>query len=341
MKNIIVIPSYHTGTSLDEMLQSIQLLIQENKWPIEIIGADLRVNDKSGNDLFDTEEEVSGYNTLLKRLYERKDVERILFLDFFFPGIDMYKYFMEVTCIKPKLGAFMLGGTFLSGDLYQWDWLKEAEKLWFTIFDTLYVPSKYFFDSVPLNVQNKVQISPWGIDHSLQIINTVKRENISKEYDVIFPHRLDKDKGVDEFIQIVESMPEVNFYISVYAPSEDNSYFKKLKGFPNVHFLTGEDDVEHLRSLHKSKIVLSCAKQETHGYSMIKAVLSGAIPLVPNREVYPELYPQEFIYKDVEDTIKKIRAILKDTNPMDFEDLQNKFEGYSFKSLLSDFFELS
>jgi len=339
-ENLIVIPSFHTGTSLDEMLNSIKLLIQKNNWPIKIIGENLRVDDASTANSFDSEPEVKNYIVLLEELFKHKKAKKILFLDFFFPGLDLYKYFSEISEMNPKLGAFMLGATFLPGDLYHWKWLEKSEETWFEIYDKAYVPSKYFYNQIPEKHINKVEIFPWGLDASFQIIDKIKPTlSNGKEYDVIFPHRLDDDKGIDEFIKIVESVPEANFYITTFSEPIKNDYYHQLKELPNVNFLIGEDDEQHLRSLGNAKVVLGCARQETHGYSIIKSVLMGAIPVLPNREVYPEYFDNNYIYNNVEEAVKMIKKFLSDDR-QDLSDLQEKLRKFSFDKLLTSFFEL-
>lgn len=144
MRNIIVIPAYHYGTSLSEMLDSIELLISQYKLDIEIIGKDLIYEDKSTINLFDTSNEVLAYNKIIQELVNIKEDCRILFLDFFFPGIDIIKYNSEVIEKNIKIGSFMLGATFLPGDLYNWEWLSYFEEAWLNLNNNLYVPSNYF-----------------------------------------------------------------------------------------------------------------------------------------------------------------------------------------------------
>lgn len=343
MKNVIVIPSFHRGTSLDEMLSSIKKIITTYNLPIEIIGEDLEVVDISRNDAFDGNQEVYNYSLILQTLLKKKEIEKVLFLDFFFPGLDLYRYSMEITGTYPKLGSFLLGGTFLEGDLYKWKWLSASENVWFELYNTVFVPSQYLYEAVPSQYRDKVIIKPWGLDHSLEIIDKISKYKVDKdEYDVIFPHRLDEDKGIDDFFALVEALPEVNFYVTSYALPKNNVYYNRLTTYSNVIFLIGENDKQHLESLKKSKIVLSCAKQETHGYSVIKGVLTGAIPLVPQREVYPEYYSNIFIYSNIDDAVKKIKDMLNNEScyKKELSAIQTTLRQFSFKNLLFEFFEL-
>lgn len=342
MKNLIVMPAYHYGTSLSEMLESIELLINKYKFDIKVIGKDLLFEDASKINLFDTADEVLAYNKIIQELITIKDDCRILFLDFFFPGIDIIKYNSEVTGTKLKLGSFMLGATFLPGDLYRWEWLSYFENAWLNLNDLLYVPSNYFKNFIPEKFKSKVRIHPWGLD---SFIKRVPNTPTNKEYDVVFPHRLSEDKGIDDFISLVKSLPNTKFLVTSYRDLQDNEYYKKLKTLKNVDFRIGDTSEMHLNTLSKCRIVFSSAKQETFGYSVIKALLCGCIPVLPNDQVYPELFKGDFLYNTIEDATKDILKILSDENYL--KNINQKIDKYiiefvkfSFLPILVDFFEL-
>ena len=76
------------------------------------------------------------------------------------------------------------------------------------------------------------------------------------------------------------------------------------------------------------------ALQETWGIAMIESVLSGCIPIVPDRLSYSELYPALFKYPDV-NGVQAISAIenkleqltqIKKTNPGLLEDTLNNLQ---------------
>jgi glycosyltransferase involved in cell wall biosynthesis len=66
--------------------------------------------------------------------------------------------------------------------------------------------------------------------------------------------------------------------------------------------------------LMRGSIVISTAKQENFGISVIEAVRYGCIPLLPDRLAYPEILPKafhsDFLYKSQEDLIEKLFVII-------------------------------
>jgi len=310
----------------------MKYIINKYNYPIEIYD-EYEMGDNSSHNFFDTLDEVKKYPEIISNIM-RLDPERILLMDFFFPGIDTILYANEIKEKKIKIGALMHGGSFLPGDLYRWDWLNSLENFWFNAYEVLYVGSEFFRNLIPQKYQYKVKANHWGL-YGISFPS-----NTEKKYSVVFPHRLSEDKGVMDFYKIAQKLPKLKFVVTSYDKVDHNEYAKKLSELGNVAFAIGEDEINHLNTLASSKIVLSCATQETYGYSMAKAVMSGCIPVVPNREVYPELYPNEFIYNSIDEAVKLI-SNFSDENS---EELTNKtfnnFKSHSFIPLLRDFFEL-
>jgi glycosyltransferase involved in cell wall biosynthesis len=58
-----------------------------------------------------------------------------------------------------------------------------------------------------------------------------------------------------------------------------------------------DDTDEYHRWLSAADIVVSTAEHEFQGLAVMEAVISGCLPLAPDRLVYPELYPQQFLYE--------------------------------------------
>lgn len=168
---------------------------------------------------------------------------------------------------------------------------------------------------------------------------------VKKDIDVLFPHRLSDDKWVKDFIKVVKLLPQVQFAVTSFSQIIDDKNIRELRTLPNCIFVIGHWDREHIKTLKRSKIVLSCANQENFGYSMIKAVLTWAIPVVPKRLVYTDFFPEEFCYQDVNQAVKKILYFLSlSSNNILLDDCNSmvlKFEKMSFYPLIQDFYELN
>lgn len=336
-KNIVFIPPYYIGTSFEDIIRSFKKLVKINNLPIIFRGSIEPKINKSSFETFDSSEDILEYTKSLIILSKEKNISKILFIDFFAPGLDILKYVIQVQQLKLKMGALMHGGTFVPGDLYKWKWLKKSENLWFSIFDVTYAPSKYAKSCIPSYFQKYCKVFPWGLDY------LTFPKNSKKVGDIIFPHRLEKDKGVADLIWLIKNIPNTTFTIVNSKSLDDNKYFQTLKQNKNVRFIIGESGKKHLKTLSSHKIVLSTAKQETFGYSIMKAIYCGCIPVLPNKNVYPEFFNYDYLYKskiDAKYMIQERLNLKKLGHNINSASLINN-QKPSFLPLLLDFFELS
>lgn len=96
-----------------------------------------------------------------------------------------------------------------------------------------------------------------------------------KENIVLFPHRL--------------------------APEKQPEIFEDLAGsFPGWQFVACQKTALSKRDYHdllaRTRVVFSCSLQETLGIGCYEGVLAGAVPVVPDRLSYREMYPEESRY---------------------------------------------
>lgn len=74
-------------------------------------------------------------------------------------------------------------------------------------------------------------------------------------------------------------------------------------------FLQDKDD--YYRALGESDVAVSTADHEFFGVSMMEATMYGCYPLLPNRLVYPELFPKECLYATEVQLLKRLRTFCK------------------------------
>lgn len=344
-KNIIIIPPCYKGTSFQDIADSFKTAVKNNRLPIEFWEAAKPLENNLKGELLDDKRYIAGQQHLIKNLIDFGFVSKILFLDFFNPGFDLVRYFHEQQGYKCKYGALLHGGSFLKNDLYSWSWLKNFEFGWFNAYDRVYTPSHFLADSVPHIFKKKIKVFPWGLDFF-----EVPQNNNDKNIDVIFPHRLDRDKGIDDFLKIVNRMPSIGFFITTPQKEnvlKSNVYFKKLSKYKNITFLFNQSAGEHKITLRKSKIVLSCARQENFGYAVMKAVLCGSIPVLPDRLCYPEFFDNRFLYNNIDGAVNLINFYLNNKSANDIKQtdkkvlkLRKEIKEFSFTGLLKNFFEV-
>jgi hypothetical protein len=64
------------------------------------------------------------------------------------------------------------------------------------------------------------------------------------------------------------------------------------------------------QALRESRVLLITAREETFGYQVVDAVLSGCIPVAPNAFSYPELLPPHLLYNNTTDLFDILDEIL-------------------------------
>jgi len=335
-KNIIVLPTYYKGTSFEQIVQDLKLIVKKGKLNIDFIGPKKSIKNKLTGFLLDDSSYLIDQVNTLKKLLSMNKVEKILFLDFFNLGFDLLKYKHEQDEKNVKYGALMHGGTFFDKDIYNQNWMKNYESAWFELYDVLYMPSSYGKSNVPKTYQEKVKVIPWGLDTSKVISSN------DKKYDVVFPHRLSPDKGIEDFISLVKDLKEVNFLVASPKSKETllhNKYFNLLLDQPNVDFTFGETKDKHKKTLSQAKIILSCSKQETFGYAVMNSVLSGCIPVLPNSECYPEFFKKTCLYNNHEEAKQMILSFIKNKGSHNKDNfLIQDVTQFSFLDHLNDFF---
>jgi len=338
-KNIIAIPPFYMGTSFQDIVNGMSLAVRKMASDIEIIGDITPLENTISGELLDDKNYIDGQLSLLKSLIQEGSVSKILFLDFFNPGMDLLKYYHEQQGIVCKYGSLLHGGSFLDDDLYSFNWMKQFESGWFELYNKIYAPSQLLAKAVPDLFRGKISVYPWGLN-SIDIDLNISPKNT----DVVFPHRLNADKGIEEFIGIVSRMNDLEFIVT--SPQKEavikhNKYYRKLKRYKNVKFILGQSEKEHMKTLTSAKIVLSCAKQENFGYGIMKAVLSGCIPVLPNRLCYPEFFEDMFLYNDLDEAIDKIGLFAESPNEAKklLAPSRKQISGFSFSSILEDFFK--
>jgi len=134
---------------------------------------------------------------------------------------------------------------------------------------------------------------------------------------IIWNHRWEFDKNPADFFNALDAVIErgADFQIALLGENfqvvpEDFIAARERYGNRVVRYGYVESIEKYREWLMRGSIVISTAKQENFGISVIEAVRYGCIPLLPDRLAYPEILPKafhsDFLYKNQENLIEKL-----------------------------------
>ncbi len=134
---------------------------------------------------------------------------------------------------------------------------------------------------------------------------------------ILWNHRWEHDKQPEEFFGAIRQLAaeQIPFRLAVVGetfrdcPSVFHEAQKQLDPYI-VQWGYVENRKEYIELLQHSDIVVSTARQEYFGISIMEAVWAGARPVVPDRLVYPELYPEAYRYADTSMLENMLRDLL-------------------------------
>ena len=221
-----------------------------------------------------------------------KSGDHFLFTDAWHPGIINLKYMSELLNIPVTTHGLWHAGSYdpqdflgrLVGDK---PWVRCAEKSFFHAFDHNYFATDFHIDMFAHNLLNidfetakssyisnsKIVRTGWPMEYMDEILTPYK--GLKKRDMILFPHRIAPEKQVEIFRDLATHLPQYEFVVCQDQQLTKHEY----------HTLLGE-----------AKMVFSANLQETLGISCYEGALVGAIPMVPNRLSYSEMYYNTFKY---------------------------------------------
>jgi hypothetical protein len=165
-------------------------------------------------------------------------------------------------------------------------WVRLAEKSFFHAFDHNYFATEFHINMFRDNLLHtnlgtihdfkeagKIVRTGWPMEYMDDTLTIYK--NMPKRDLILFPHRIAPEKQVEIFRNLKEHLPQYEFVVCQDQQLTKNEY----------HNLLGE-----------AKIVFSANLQETLGISCYEGALVDAIPMVPDRLSYTEMYYDTFKY---------------------------------------------
>ena len=154
-------------------------------------------------------------------------------------------------------------------------------------------------------LEEKCTVLQYGLELDELLIQSKKRsiQDAKGDVDTTLPTilwnaRLEEDKNPGAFLDMLHQVRKRNqsFKLIILGtdPSKDKKWENRIRReFTKELLFFGwcNDRTEYSQWLKNADIVISTAKHETFGISIVESVFCGALPLLPHRLSYPELFP--------------------------------------------------
>ena len=212
--------------------------------------------------------------------------DHFLFTDAWHPGIVNLKYMSELLGIKITIHALWHAGSydpqdFLGRLIGDTPWVRHSEKSFFEAVDYNYFATDFHIEMFTFNLYkvredtfgDKIVRTGWPMEYMKDTLESYK--NLTKRDLILFPHRIAPEKQVEIFRDLAQTLPQYEWIVC-----QDQQLTKE-----EYHTLLGQ-----------SKMVFSANLQETLGISCYEGAVVDAVPLVPDRLSYKEMYSDAFRY---------------------------------------------
>ena len=218
-----------------------------------------------------------------------KDGDYFLYTDAWNPTVIQLKYMAELLGIKLRIGGMWHAGSYdpqdflgrLIGDA---SWVRKAEMSMYDCYDDNFFATRFHIDlftntfwdddrDIDRQLLHSIRQVGWPMEYIESDLSDYK--NMEKENIILFPHRIAPEKQPEVFDYLAEQMPEYK-WIKCQEENLSKEDYHKLLG--------------------KAKLVFSANLQETLGISVYEGLVVGAIPMVPDRLSYSEMWSDMFKY---------------------------------------------
>jgi len=206
--------------------------------------------------------------------------DKFLVTDAWNSVITAIRYMSDLLGIPVEIHGIWHAGAYDPTDILgmkmskPWPW--HQERAWYHACDYNYYATDFhrrmFLHNlnIPDAFQDKAIRS--GQPHEYIIPEVEKYRQAERNGKIMWPHRLNKDKQPDIIRDIAAEMSVI--VTQDYNLSKD----------------------EYYQQLGSASVVFSCSLHENLGISQMEGVLAGALPIVPDRASYSEMYPDVFRY---------------------------------------------
>jgi glycosyltransferase involved in cell wall biosynthesis len=203
-------------------------------------------------------------------------------------------------------------------------------------------------------IRKKSMVLYPGMDYSC--IDKVALTNQKKKTDgppvIVWNHRWEHDKGPELFFDALYFLQKkgVDFRLVVMGESFVNrpGCFEEATVRLEkeiIHFGYAKNLEEYVGFLHQGDVIISTAKHEFFGISVLEGIRAGCYPLLPADLSYPELYDKQYLYAPGK-LGKRLLAFIKDpirieqetaqkiTSVFDWAECESNYENFLYGNIL-------
>jgi glycosyltransferase involved in cell wall biosynthesis len=156
---------------------------------------------------------------------------------------------------------------------------------------------------------------------------------------IIWNHRWEHDKNPEAFFTVLGKLQEagIDFRLCVLGQrfQTEPVCFKEARQEMKskiLQFGYVENRADYYQMLVQGDIVVSTARHEFFGISIVEAVRAGCLPVVPNRLAYPELFGPEFVYEEG-GLFEHLVTIIRNRTALPLRETIELTESYSWRTL--------
>jgi len=166
-----------------------------------------------------------------------------------------------------------------------------------------------------------------------------------KQSQICMVSRISPEKNLEFAVEVLNSLA---FHSVIFGnvTVSNLKYYNKLKFMAKPHVTIFSGSREQLkRLLAESKVYFHTSK-ETFGISVVEAIASGCIPIVPNNSAHLETVPVDelrYIPENVDDAVSKLCKAVNGIYDHRVDDLKKyiyKFDSINFKKHILELIEL-